>query len=395
MGTRYVLGLAVAVGLLVGVGLSYAPTADASRNSSGSYSLPSGNPVTSGTTITSTWANTTLADLGAEVTNSLDRQGRGAMLAPLQLSAGTSSAPALTFSAEPTSGLYRAGAGDTRMQVQTVQTQKWTASAVTFPVAVVTQAGVTATTSVSNGAALTGTGTGSGAGASGTGGASSGAGLTGTGGASNGNGVVGQGTGTGSGISGTGGTTSGPGGTFVGGAPNGPGVAGFGTGTGVGGAFTGAGTAAGASVANGTAATGGTRQTALIVSNGDVSLSGVTNPTSTTAVSKTLTPKNLVSVWALATTNGAGAVAVGDGFNLTSAAVTAGANGFVRFTFASAFASANYACTATADAGDRFLTIKAQTTTTVDVQAYDVSFGGVLDPSTTAVVVHLHCVGAQ
>jgi hypothetical protein len=51
--------------------------AEASRNSGGTYSLPTGNPVVTGTTITSTWANGTLTDIGTELTNSLDRQGRG------------------------------------------------------------------------------------------------------------------------------------------------------------------------------------------------------------------------------------------------------------------------------------------------------------------------------
>ena len=34
-----------------------------SRNGSGTYSLPSGNPVVTGTTISSTWANNTLTDI--------------------------------------------------------------------------------------------------------------------------------------------------------------------------------------------------------------------------------------------------------------------------------------------------------------------------------------------
>ena len=34
-----------------------------SRNGSGTYNLPSGNPVTSGTTSTSSWANTTMQNI--------------------------------------------------------------------------------------------------------------------------------------------------------------------------------------------------------------------------------------------------------------------------------------------------------------------------------------------
>jgi hypothetical protein len=81
------------------------------RNSSGTYSLPTGNPVVTGTLIESVWANTTMADLGAALTESLDRNGRGSMLAPLLLTTGTPVAPALSFSAETTSGLYRQAAG--------------------------------------------------------------------------------------------------------------------------------------------------------------------------------------------------------------------------------------------------------------------------------------------
>jgi hypothetical protein len=87
------------------------------RNASGTYSLPAGNPVVSGTTISSTWANNTLNDIALEMTDSLSRSGEGAMLAPLELVDGTESAPALTWDTEPTTGWYRAGAGDIRFSV--------------------------------------------------------------------------------------------------------------------------------------------------------------------------------------------------------------------------------------------------------------------------------------
>lgn len=105
----------------------------AARNASGTYALPAGNPVTTKTTITSSWANTTLSDIATELTNSLDRSGRGAMTAPLQLSSGTVSAPGLTFSAEPASGLYRAGTGDLRLSVASTDVEKYAASGVTIP----------------------------------------------------------------------------------------------------------------------------------------------------------------------------------------------------------------------------------------------------------------------
>ena len=47
-----------------------------SRNGSGTYSLPAGNPVVTGTTISSTWANTTLADISNALTGSLASDGQ-------------------------------------------------------------------------------------------------------------------------------------------------------------------------------------------------------------------------------------------------------------------------------------------------------------------------------
>ena len=87
------------------------------RNSSGTYSLPAGNPVVTGTVISSAWANTTLSDLATEITNSLDRSGRGGMTAPILVPDGTVAAPAHSFTNETGSGLYRAAAGDIRLAV--------------------------------------------------------------------------------------------------------------------------------------------------------------------------------------------------------------------------------------------------------------------------------------
>lgn len=53
------------------------------RNGSGVYSLPSGNPVVDGTTIEASWANTTLSDIGAEITGSLPRNGAAPMTGAL------------------------------------------------------------------------------------------------------------------------------------------------------------------------------------------------------------------------------------------------------------------------------------------------------------------------
>lgn len=81
------------------------------RDSGGNYSLPASNPVVTLTPIASSWANGTLSDISAELTNSLDRNDRGAMLARLRLFSGNGLVPGLAWDVEPTSGLYRVGAG--------------------------------------------------------------------------------------------------------------------------------------------------------------------------------------------------------------------------------------------------------------------------------------------
>lgn len=47
-----------------------------SRNGSGTYNLPAGNPVVTGTTISSTWANNTLTDIATALTGSLAADGQ-------------------------------------------------------------------------------------------------------------------------------------------------------------------------------------------------------------------------------------------------------------------------------------------------------------------------------
>lgn len=47
-----------------------------SRNGSGTYSLPAGNPVVTGTTISSSWANNTLSDIASALTASIAKDGQ-------------------------------------------------------------------------------------------------------------------------------------------------------------------------------------------------------------------------------------------------------------------------------------------------------------------------------
>lgn len=76
-----------------------------SRNSGGTYALPAGQPVVSGTTISAATFNTLTADLASEMTDSLDRSGKGGMLAPLRGTDGSVSAPAISFTSATNVGL--------------------------------------------------------------------------------------------------------------------------------------------------------------------------------------------------------------------------------------------------------------------------------------------------
>jgi len=56
-----------------------------SRNGSGTYNLPAGNPVVSGTTITSSWANNTLSDIATALTGSVASDGQTPMTGELSM----------------------------------------------------------------------------------------------------------------------------------------------------------------------------------------------------------------------------------------------------------------------------------------------------------------------
>lgn len=58
-----------------------------SRNGTGTYTLPAGNPVITGTTISSTWANTTFTDVANAITGSLAADGQTTATGNLKLGA--------------------------------------------------------------------------------------------------------------------------------------------------------------------------------------------------------------------------------------------------------------------------------------------------------------------
>lgn len=193
------------------------------RNSGGTYTLPGSNPVTTGTTITSTWANETLQDIAAELTNSLARDGSGSMDTALLLPNGSAGAPALAFTSETNTGIYLEGATDLRLQVGATNAVKITSTDVTIPL------GLVVTQDAPDGNAVTGTGNGTGYGGDFNGGSSNGTAVRGTG-VGNGLGgyfIGGSTSGGGDGVYGYGGAADRIGVYGEGGA-NGPGVEGYG-----------------------------------------------------------------------------------------------------------------------------------------------------------------------
>jgi len=103
------------------------------RNGTGTFSLVSGNPVVTGTTIESNWANTTLSDIATTLTDSLSRSGQGGMTAALRVADGTQGAPGVGFANETGSGFYRAGTGEVWAVVQGAQTLNLDANGVYVP----------------------------------------------------------------------------------------------------------------------------------------------------------------------------------------------------------------------------------------------------------------------
>ena len=62
-----------------------------SRNGSGVYSLPAGNPVVTGTAISSTWANNTLSDIASALTGSLAADGQTSLTGNLNFATNKAS----------------------------------------------------------------------------------------------------------------------------------------------------------------------------------------------------------------------------------------------------------------------------------------------------------------
>lgn len=123
-------------------------------NGSGTFNLTTGNPVATGTVIEASWANDTLGDIAVNgLSLCLTTDGQSAMAAPLKLPNGSVSAPALTFSASSTTGLWRPGSNLLALSVSGVEVMRWSSTGV----AVTGTLGVTGASTLAALSATTGT----------------------------------------------------------------------------------------------------------------------------------------------------------------------------------------------------------------------------------------------
>lgn len=128
-------------------------------NGAGTYTVPSGvNPVVAGTLIMDTWANPTLTDVAQGITDRLDRNGRGAMLAQFKSIDGVVGGPGMSFGSELTSGWYRETTGTISLALLGVKKLGMSAAlfAVTPPATFAGTVGISGTVSM---AALSASGT--------------------------------------------------------------------------------------------------------------------------------------------------------------------------------------------------------------------------------------------
>ena len=95
------------------------------RDANGNYTLPAGNPVAAGTVISTTWANPTLTDIAQALTDSLSRNGDGGMLVAFENVDGNVALPGITWTLEPSTGLYREANNDMQAGVAGSRVTRW------------------------------------------------------------------------------------------------------------------------------------------------------------------------------------------------------------------------------------------------------------------------------
>jgi hypothetical protein len=90
-----------------------------SRNGSGSFSVL--NTFVSGTTGDPAPVNANFTDVGAEITNSLPRDGQAGMTGQFKATSGTVAAPGIAFTSDTDSGWYRIGGGNLGLAIDGVK----------------------------------------------------------------------------------------------------------------------------------------------------------------------------------------------------------------------------------------------------------------------------------
>lgn len=284
------------------------------RNASGTYSREV-NAYTDGAVIRADDHNTEHDDFGAEITDSLNRSGKGGMLAGLKLINGLVGTPAFYFASGTTTGMYLNAAGDLRIALTAADIARFTAALVRIETALFVNGGIEGSSLAVSGNAQCGSLSCDAA-------ATVGTTLDVTGEAECGtldclgNGAVG--------------------GTLV--------------------------------VTNLLTATAG------VSSGANIALTGA-NPASTTGYTDTLTPTNIVKAWVRVTTDGAGGVTVNDGFNIASASIV---TGDIKVTFATAMASTNYAAVATAQSNSEVCSTFCDSASFFYIEANGVDLGALV-----------------
>ena len=99
------------------------------RDGSGNYTLPAGNPVVTGTTIDSSWANDAMDDISTELEDSLSWSGNGGMIVQFKNASGSAAAPGMSWTSEASSGFYLAGTNDMRAAIAGVDRLQFRADA--------------------------------------------------------------------------------------------------------------------------------------------------------------------------------------------------------------------------------------------------------------------------
>lgn len=383
------------------------------RNSGGIYTLPAGNPVTSGTTISSTWANNTLNDIKSEMTNSLARNGFGGMLAPLRLPDGSNVNPALGFTNDNNTGLRLNGAGELRFVATSTDVVSVAPSEVRFFTSATVETG--GITVEAGGIAVEADGISAAGGLVISSGGSSMNGTLASAGLVQGAHVV-QSTG-------TMGTTSGntyPLFTAKGTSFNSNSVqltsrarnrTTVSTGWGevdlglsydvdnvvaAGGSFYLG--KVGATLTSGTAATGSAPAAALTLANGHLALAG-TAPAKDQSVGNAVTPTNVIKAWASVSVNSSGVSTFNDGFNVASVSNPDSITKAVTITFGTAMASNKYAVDGSADfdgtSNYRTVAVRARNAGSVDVVVLAANTGTPVNLSSVAAEFNVIVVGRQ